>query len=57
VWQWLQDDRGAGLIEWGLLVVLIAIAALIAVRFVGEGTSGLYDEIGNNIRNELGTVP
>lgn len=46
--QWarlLTSERGAALIEWGLLVVLIAVVALIAVSLAGEEVSGNYSEI------------
>ena len=39
------DERGASLIEWALLVTLIAIVALIAVALVGSSTSDLMSEI------------
>ena len=35
----LQSDSGANLIEYGFLAVLIAVAALLSVQFVGGATS------------------
>ncbi len=43
----LRDDRGASLVEWGLLVTLIAIVAILAVTGVGEENSELFSEIGS----------
>jgi pilus assembly protein Flp/PilA len=43
------SDRGASLVEYGLLVLLIAIAALVAVRFFGTSLSGTYSEINSNL--------
>ena len=40
-----MGDRGAALAEWGLLVVLIAIVALVAVTIAGSELSGTYSEI------------
>lgn len=42
---WMQDDKGASLAEWMLLVVLVAIIALIAVTLVGGEVSGMYSDI------------
>jgi Flp pilus assembly pilin Flp len=42
-----RDDRGANLIEWGILVSLIAIIAILAVTFVGDETSTMFSNIGN----------
>jgi len=44
-----QSDRGAGLIEWGLLVILIAVVALIAVRFTGAQNSQMWSNIASSL--------
>lgn len=41
----LQSDSGANLIEYGFLAVLIAVAALLSVQFVGGATSSNIDSI------------
>ena len=41
-----REERGASLIEWGLLVSLIAIIAILAVTGVGEQNSEMFSEIG-----------
>jgi Flp pilus assembly pilin Flp len=46
---WIRSEKGAALIEWALLVVLIAIIALIAVKFAGTQHSQLWSEIGNSL--------
>ena len=45
IWRILTNDRGAALVEWGLLVVLIAIVALLAVTIAGNEVSETYSEI------------
>ena len=45
----LRSDRGANLIEMGLLVILIAIVALVAVSFAGEANSEIWSEIGSGL--------
>ncbi len=49
--QWLNTEKGASMVEYALLVVLIAIVALIAVSFMGEETSELYSEINSGLVN------
>ena len=51
---WWCDDRGAALVEWGLLVVLIAIVALIAVTAAGTSVSETYSEISSNLQTAGG---
>ncbi len=44
-----RNDTGAGLVEWGLLVVLIAIVALIAVQFTGTQNSQMWSNIASSL--------
>jgi pilus assembly protein Flp/PilA len=46
---WLHKDDGASMVEYAILVVLIAIVALVAVRFMGQETSTLYSEISSDL--------
>ncbi|MDF1597180.1 MAG: Flp family type IVb pilin [Acidimicrobiia bacterium] len=41
----LTNEDGANLIEYGILVVLIAIVALLAVQSVGQETSSMFADI------------
>ena len=41
----LRSDTGAALTEWGLLVVLIAIVAMIALTAAGGEVSETYSDI------------
>ena len=44
---WLKDEKGASMVEYALLVVLIAIVALIAVSLAGSEVSETFSEIGS----------
>lgn len=44
-----QSERAAGLVEWGLLVVLIAVVALVAVQFAGDQNSVLWSEVASSL--------
>ncbi len=48
---WIRSEKGAALIEWALLVVLIAIVALIAVRFAGAQHSLMWSQIADSLTN------
>jgi len=50
-WVALKDDRGASMVEYALLVVLIAIVAFVAVRFAGKQVSSVFDTIGKSLAN------
>jgi Flp pilus assembly pilin Flp len=52
---WLQDrlrtapERGAGMVEYGLLVGLIAIIAMVAVKAFGSGVSSQFSSINSTV--------
>jgi len=45
----IDDDRGASLVEYALLLVLIAIVCLAAVTALGATTSQKFSEIDSMI--------
>ena len=47
----MRDERGAALVEWGMLVVFIAIVALVAVTAGGNEMSESYSEISSSLIN------
>jgi Flp pilus assembly pilin Flp len=52
---WLQyrldttSQRGAGMVEYGLLLGLIAIIAMVAVKAFGSGVSSQFSSINSNV--------
>lgn len=44
-----DEDRGASLVEYALLVVLIAIIALLAVKFAGKKVSSVFSQVGDSL--------
>ena len=47
----LGGEKGASLVEYSLLVLLIAIAALTAVALFGDELSSTYSDISSNLVN------
>jgi Flp pilus assembly pilin Flp len=55
LWVKIQmDDRGASMVEYALLVILVAILALVAVRFAGQELSETYSDIAVEVSNATG---
>ena len=46
---WLKEEKGASMVEYALLVVLIAIVALVAVTLAGDAVSETFSEIGSGL--------
>jgi pilus assembly protein Flp/PilA len=42
---WLKEDRGASMVEYALLVVLIAIIALVAISIAGQNVSEAFSTV------------
>ena len=47
----VRDEKGASMVEYALLVVLIAIAAFVAVELAGSALSETYSEISSEVAN------
>ena len=46
---WMKDEKGASMVEYALLVVLIAIVALVAVSLAGDEVSSVFSEIATEL--------
>lgn len=44
-----RDDRGASLVEYALLVALIAVVCIAAVTFIGNNASNKLSHVGSTI--------
>jgi pilus assembly protein Flp/PilA len=45
----LRDDEGATMVEYGLLVALIALVALVGVQTVGTNLSALFTNVAGSL--------
>ena len=48
---WIKEEKGASMVEYALLVVLIAIVALIAIRLAGNEVSATFSDIASSLKN------
>jgi pilus assembly protein Flp/PilA len=46
-----RSERGASMVEYALLVGLIALVAVVAVTFLGNGISNLFSNANNCVGN------
>lgn len=51
---WLEakfcsDERGASMVEYGLLLALIAVIALVAVKALGDSVSTKFSSVNSSI--------
>jgi len=46
-----RDEVGASLVEYALLLALIAVVALVALHFLGGSVANTLNNVGNSINN------
>ncbi len=47
--RFIQDEEGASMVEYALLVALIAVVVIAAALFLGEEISGKFSEVGATV--------
>jgi pilus assembly protein Flp/PilA len=45
----MRNEDGQGLIEYGLIIAVLAIAVIIAMMFLHDQMSSIFSYIGNNL--------
>lgn len=45
----IKSDRGASLVEYALLVALIAVVCIVAITFLGEQASKEFQSVGESL--------
>lgn len=45
----IHDDEGQGLVEYALVIFIIAIAVIVAMGFMRGQLQNLFSNIGNNL--------
>jgi pilus assembly protein Flp/PilA len=44
-----DDERGQGLVEYGLILILIAIVVIVVVGVVGHQTNNVFSNVSNGL--------
>jgi pilus assembly protein Flp/PilA len=44
-----QNERGASLVEYALLVALIAVVCILAITFLGRSASSKFSQVGSSV--------
>ena len=45
----IRADKGATAVEYALIVGLIAVVIILAVAFLGDTISGIFEDVGSEI--------
>ena len=47
--QWSRDDDGQGLVEYALVIAVVAVAIIVVLLFLSGNLQNLFSNIGNNL--------
>jgi pilus assembly protein Flp/PilA len=47
--EFIRDDEGQGLVEYALIIAVIAIAVIVAMIFLKGQLQNIFSNIGNNL--------
>lgn len=50
----LREEEGATMVEYGLMVALIAVACIVAVTGLGTSIEGVFDGTGEELDTAIG---
>jgi pilus assembly protein Flp/PilA len=49
VYSFIRDDDGQGLVDYALIIAVIAIAVIVAMIFLRDQIANIFSNIGNNL--------
>lgn len=49
-----SDEQGQGMVEYALILMLVAVVVIVAIQVLGSGTNSLYGNIEQGVRNATG---
>ncbi len=45
----IRDDSGQGLVEYALIIAVIAVAVIVAMMFLRDQLTNIFSQVGNNL--------
>lgn len=49
--QLFKDEEGATMVEYALMLALIAVVCIVAVTLIGNSAKDKFNQVGNEIQN------
>ena len=47
--KWFKDEEGQGMVEYGLIIGLIAVVVIVALVALGPKIRDMFDEVNNQL--------
>ncbi|MCI6272920.1 MAG: Flp family type IVb pilin [Erysipelotrichaceae bacterium] len=47
---WLLDESGQGMVEYGLIIALVSVVAIGVLTTIGKNLNTMFNNVANNIK-------
>lgn len=47
--RFLMDEEGQGMVEYGLILALVAVVVIVALTALGNGIGGIFNKVNANL--------
>jgi len=51
----LRDEEGQGMVEYGIIIALISVVAIVAIKSIGTKVNGAFTEVDTKLELSPGT--
>ncbi|MBO1265988.1 Flp family type IVb pilin [Proteiniclasticum sp. SCR006] len=50
-----NDEEGQGMVEYGLIIALVAIVAIVGLKLVGDSVGGIFNDVSAELESPSGS--
>lgn len=54
--KFFKDESGQGMVEYGLIIALVAVAVIVAISALGTNIGGIFNKTGNRLGEEANKI-
>ncbi|MCI6272919.1 MAG: Flp family type IVb pilin [Erysipelotrichaceae bacterium] len=51
---WLLDESGQGMVEYGLIIALVSVVAILALTNIGKNLNTMFEKVNNALPKASG---
>ncbi|HOP11193.1 MAG TPA: Flp family type IVb pilin [Oscillospiraceae bacterium] len=51
--KFFNDENGQGMVEYGLIIALVAVAVIVAITALGDNIKGIFNKAGSELSTAI----
>jgi len=51
--KFFSDENGQGMVEYGLIIALVAVAVIVAITALGDNINGIFNKAGSELAGAI----